>query len=356
MVIRILLITVLVIAPCQLLANDSLVVRVSGMADIVFSHSFDHPPNHQRAYTLQPSRNDEFGLMLGHIAITANSSRVRGRLAFQEGWFTRVNYTGADTSWRFIQEASAGVRIAEGLWLDAGILPSHIGYESMVARDNLVVSRCFGSDYTPYFETGASLTWSPSSDLAITAVVVNGWQEIVDINENLAFGSKVVFTPLPTFTVNWSTYVGNEQPRGAKPLTRFFNNFWIEWKPAPDVTIVGLADLCLQESASDNANKQWYLGFISAWAFLPDWRVALRAEHYADPDHIFVTTPTGYHFVASSASLNVDFRPDPAILLRGEIRSMWADNPLYPSFDGHSTSDTYVTFSTSIALGGFVTP
>lgn len=331
-------------------ANDSTSITVSAMADVVYSLSFNSPADHVRAYTTQPSRDREIGLMLGHLSVAASNENFRGRIAIQEGWFTRANYVGADSSWRNLQEASVGIRIAQGLWLDGGVMFSHIGYESMIARDNLTLGRSLTADYTPYYSTGLALAWSPIDELTITGLVLNGWQQIVDINGDLSLGTRVYWKPSSTVAVNWSTYYGNDQPNGAEALMRFHNNFYVEIKPTSDITAVALADFCMQEAPNGESTQQWYLGAIGAWAFAQDFRVALRAEHYEDPDHIFIVPLNGASFITTGLSANLDFRPTTATLLRCEIRTLLADDDVFPSEDGYSSSDTFVTFSTSIAF------
>ena len=342
----------LALATVHSAAEDSVVVSWSASTDIFLSSSFNKPSNHQRAYTTQPSRNNEIGLMLASIGLSVSGPNYRGRVALQEGWFARANYSGLDSSWRMLQEANVGVRVADGLWLDAGVMFSHIGYESMIGRNNLTLSRSFTADYTPYYSTGAALAWTVSDVVSVTGLVLNGWQQIVDINNDLAFGARVVVTPSSTLSFNWSTFVGNEQARGTASMVRFHNNFWVEWKATDRIIIVGLADVCLQDTPADTSTKQWYAGVTAAYSPSDQFRIATRVEHYNDPANMFIATPTRGPFQASAASLNLDYRPNDAVLVRGEIRTMIAGEKVFPSHDGLKSSDTYITVSTSIAFGG----
>lgn len=332
-------------------AEDSVNVSWSASADVFYSHSLNDPPDHQRAYTTQPARNAEFGLMLGYIGLAVSGPDYRGRVALQEGWFTRANYVGPDSAWRWIQEASAGLRITNGLWLDAGVMFSHIGYESMITRDNLTLSRSFTADYTPYYSTGASLAWSISDAITLTGLVLNGWQQIVDINDDLALGTRLLVKPSSELTLNWSTFLGNEQPRGMPALVRFHNNLWAEWKPSTAWTLVLMGDLCMQETATDASAQQWYAGVISSHVLSDAFRLTARVEHYNDAKNIFIATPAGTPFQATAASANLDYRPNSAFLIRCEVRTMMAADDVFPSNDGLRSNDTYITLSTSVAFG-----
>jgi len=70
-----------------------------------------------------------------------------------------------------LRETSVGVKLLQDVWLDAGVMFFHIGYESMIARDALVVSALFTTHFTPYYQTGASVTWQTSNAVTITALV-----------------------------------------------------------------------------------------------------------------------------------------------------------------------------------------
>lgn len=343
--------TCILIVTTRATAGDSVNVSWSASADVFYSYSLNEPPEHQRAYTTQPARNAEFGLMLGYIGLAVSGPDYRGRIALQEGWFTRANYAGADSTWRWLQEASAGLRITNGLWLDAGVMFSHIGYESMIGRDNLTLSRSFTADYTPYYSTGAALSWSISESVTVTGLVLNGWQQIVDVNDDLALGTRLLVKPSAELALNWSTFVGNEQPRGMPSLVRFHNNLWAEWKPSAPWTLVLMGDLCMQEAGADTSAQQWYAGVIASYALSDALRLTARVEHYNDPNNIFVATPTGASFEATAASANVDYRPNAAFLVRCEVRTMKAVDSVFPSRDGLRSSDTYVTLSTSVAFG-----
>ncbi|HLP29280.1 MAG TPA: porin [Candidatus Didemnitutus sp.] len=348
----IVLVACLALSVSSAMSADSVNVSWSASADVFYSYSLNRPPDHQRAYTTQPARNAEFGLMLGYIGLAASGPDYRGRVAIQEGWFTRANYTGADSSWRWLQEASAGLRIADGLWLDAGVMFSHIGYESMIGRDNLTLSRSFTADNTPYYSTGVALAWNITDDIAITGLVLNGWQQIVDINNDPAFGSKVLVKTSPDLTLNWSTFIGNEQPRGTAALLRFHNNLWAEWKPNSAWTVVFMGDVCTQETHVDTASIQWGAGITAAYTLTDKIRLATRVEHYSDAENIFIVTPNGLPFQTTAASLGFDYRPNAVVMVRGEIRTMMAKDNVFPSNDGLRSSDTYITLSTSVAFGG----
>ena len=334
----------------SIFARDSTVVTVHALLDAAYSSSFNAPPNHQRAFTLQPSRNNQLGLMQGIAGVELRNTHVRGKFAVQSGWFADVLWTGADTAVRWLSEAWAGVRLTEGIWLDAGVYPSHIGAESMIARDNLVLSRLYASDATPYVETGASLTWEESASTTIALHVLNGWQRITDNNDGIAVGTRITHRPTDNLAVTWSTFVGDEQPRGQEQQMRWYSNLWMSWTIAANTTLIAVADIGAQERTSNGYDVVWYLGAIAAYRISPAMQLAARIEHMNDQRNVLFTSASNKPFVSTSASGNIDVRIGGNLLLRGEGRILQAPYAMFPSRTGLRMNDVFVTLSASYAF------
>ena len=331
-------------------ARDSTVVTARVLFDAAYSTSFNAPANHQRAFTLQPSRNDQFGIMQGIAGVELRSTHVRGKVAAQTGWFADVLWTGADTAVRWLSEAWVGARLADGVWLDAGVYPSHIGAESMIARDNALLSRLYASDATPYAETGVSLTWEESSSTTVALHVLNGWQRIIDNNDGIAIGTRITHRPSDAVSITWSTFLGDEQPRGQEQQLRWYSNAWMSWNISDVTTLIAIADAGAQERASSQYDIVWYLGAIAAVRISPALRVAARLEHMNDEHNVLIPTPTQQPFISTSASINADYAIGESLLLRAEGRILQAPYAMFPSRTGLRMQDAFVTFSASYAF------
>ena len=298
-----------------------------GGASLAYSASANGIAAGRRAYTLQPSVNGRLGVMQMDLGVRYKSRWLQASLVGQQGWFADANYLGDDYAYRYLQQAWAGVDVSSDIFLRAGVMPSHIGYESINERENLVVSRLFCSDATPYYETGVALQWRPTDQLTLEGLVLNGWQRIVAINDDLAWGSRIVWRPDSTLTLNWSTFYGNvlssrtsPQPSTARIGWRFYSNVWAEWKPAADLTVVGIVDNGHQAISADSAASTFSIAAIVAYRLHPQWRVAARAEHYSDPASVIVQSVSGRGFTASSVSANIDWMITGTTQLRAEVR------------------------------------
>ena len=73
--------------------------------------------------------------------------------------------TGSATSkeiWRSVYQASISwtAPIGSGLLLEAGIYPSHIGYESFFSRDNWNYTRGWMGEFSPYYQVGVKASYA----------------------------------------------------------------------------------------------------------------------------------------------------------------------------------------------------
>ena len=91
-------------------------------------------------FTTQPARHNEFNVNLAFVEAKLDGPRIRGRLALQAGTSVQSNYSGEPTRGqvsgpslaRHLQEAFAGAKLGDNVWVDGGIFYSHMGMEGWV--------------------------------------------------------------------------------------------------------------------------------------------------------------------------------------------------------------------------------
>lgn len=95
-------------------------------------------------------KNNDLSLNLAFIKGSYATHNARANLAFAAGSYVRANYAAEPEILRHLYEANAGIKLAgkNNLWLDVGVFPSHIGFESPVRRDNWTLTRGIGADNT----------------------------------------------------------------------------------------------------------------------------------------------------------------------------------------------------------------
>lgn len=317
-----------------------------------YGYDFSEPVGQDRLYTTQAYRHNEFNLNWGFLQADYATHNVRATLALHTGTYVQANYADEPNELtRLIGQANAGVRLAEGVWLDAGILPSHIGYESTFSGDNEIYTRALMAENSPYFETGAQLTAAVSDKVTLTFLVLNGWQNIQETNDAKSLGFGISYTPTEQLELSYNNYYGNEAPEGVEAKRRFFNNMNASYTFSDRFSMGASADYGRQELFNSDGKGSWYAGMLIARYRLSNrFALAGRVEHYNDENQIIVQTGTSNGFQTSSASLNFDYIPAPNFLWRLEARGYDATDKIFYGEEGRGNNNLLLVTSFSIKL------
>ena len=334
-------------------------ITFGGFVDSYYAFDFNRPRNFDRAYTTQPARHNEFNVNLAFVEAKLEAPGIRGRLAFQTGASVQLNYageprngnvSGPDLS-RLIQEAVVGVNVANNLWVDGGIFLSHIGMEGFVSRDNMIYTRSLVADYSPYYESGAKLTWQATPTLLAQFLVVNGWQTISESNSAKSIGVHVDYAPSRNMTLSYFNYLGDEAPDSAKHSQyRFYNGIGVKSTLTTQFQLLAEADYGSQGHGNGFGNSAWYGGMIAGrYQVTPTTAIVGRVERYADREQVIVVTGVTDGLQATGASIGLDINPQSRVLWRTELRGLHGEHAVFPQHTGGpSKSDAFVV--TSLAL------
>jgi len=329
-------------------------VTFGAFIDAYYAYDFERPITRDRAYTTQPARHNEFNINLAFVEARISGERVRGRLALQTGTSVYLNYA-AEASNRelaqLLQEGVAGFRLADNLWIDAGIYLSHIGLEAWISRDNWTYTRSLCSDFSPYYQTGVKATWRTSPKLTLQLHILNGWQNIAETNDDKALGLQAAFTPSEKFSLTYSNFLGNEQSDSLASRTRFFNDVVLKFFLSPSFQIAGVFDLGLEEKPAGSGNSTWYaamlLGKLQATSLLA---LTGRVEYYGDKKQVIVKTGTPEGFETYGGSITVDVAIASNLLWRLEGRLLSSTGEIYPTHDSGKLSERNGLVVTALAL------
>ena len=335
----------------QAVAQDSARTTVGGFVDAYFAYSLQSHPYQMRSYTTQPLRHDEFNLNLGFVEVKHQSDFVRGRFALQTGTYVESNLAAEPDLLKLILEASVGTRIGQNVWIDLGIFPSHIGFEGIVSKDNWTYSRSLVADYSPYYEAGLSATWTISGKVSLRGLVLNGWQNINETNKDKALGTQLQYKPSEDVLLNWSSFVGNEQPDSAASQPRIFNDLYAVWTLSPTWNLAIVLDFGFQKEASGSSYDPWHGSSVMVKHLLDDqWAIAGRVEYFSDEHGILIPTGTPDNFQTISTSLNIDYAPAANVVWRIEGRLFDSRDPIYPSITGVEKTDGFIAVSAALSI------
>ncbi len=300
------------------------------------------------------SRKDRLGVNQALLDVKFATTQIRGALGVQAGTYVQKNYSIENNAVKHLYEAQLGFKpVADSnVWLDAGIFASHIGLESAISKDNLTLTRSIMADNTPYYEAGAKITWDASKQWSYCLCLLQGWQQIGSKNPNKAIGTQVQFKPNDALVFNSSTYFGQSPNSPGARLGRYFHDFYVTWQATKEWSFALMADVGADErSARDRSLLGWASATAFAkWQIAPLWALAGRVEHYRDPHGITIYTGTRENFLATGGSLNLDYQPDPHLLLRFEVRTLGTQHAIFVERTGLSDSNSYATASVTLTL------
>lgn len=337
--------------------DDSSTITFSAYIEAYHSFDFGRPENHQRPpFLYNFNRHQEFNINLGLLRASYTNERTRATLSAAFGTYMNANYANEPGVLRNVFEANAGYRVSRNrnLWFDIGILPSHIGFESAIGKDNWTLSRSLVAENTPYFETGARVSYgSPDEKWMLAALILNGWQRITrqDGNSAPAFGTQVSYRPTSKLAINYSTFVGSEQPDSLRRW-RYHQNLYgiIQLTEQLGLTVGFDLGLEQREKRSQVLNK--WMAPVAILRFKPNdrWAIALRGEYIRDRNGIIFYSPLPNRFSVSGSSVNVDYAPIANILLRLEGRYFHSRDLLFDREGQASPDNTAINFSTAFSF------
>ncbi len=326
-------------APLGAQASDTtLKVTFGAFVDAYYAYDAGRPPTFDRAYTTQAARANEFNVNLAHVEALFTGPRLRGRLALQAGTSVQSNYaaeptTGAisgPTLARHLQEAYAGYRLTDRLWVDAGIFFSSMGAEGWISSDNLTYTRSLVADYSPYYSTGVRAVLQATPRLTARLDLVNGWQNISETNTDKAVGTRLDLTVAEGLTLSHYAYAGGEV--GGR--LRLFTGVSLLGRVSPRLRLEAELDAGRQDRAVDSGADRWVGGVLAArWALTDHVAMVVRGEFYRDPEQVLIVTGGPDGFKATGGSLGLDVSPDGRFTWRTELRALGADAALFTDRD-----------------------
>ncbi|HLA69805.1 MAG TPA: porin [Bacteroidota bacterium] len=348
---RCLLLFVVGLAPLSVVAQEQPKTTVSGFVDVYYCYDFSRPLSRDRSFTTQPMRHNEFTLNLGMIDVKYQAVNIRGRFAFQTGTYVQSNLAAEPSLLKNVLEASVGSQIGTNIWADLGIFPSHIGFEGIVSKDNWNYSRSLLADYSPYYESGISVTVSLSDQLTLRGLLLNGWQNIAETNDSKAFGTQIQYKPSGSLLANWSTFAGNEQPDTSSSRLRFFNDFFAVVTLSDSWSLAVVFDFGMQKKAAGGSYDSWNTSSIMVKHSIDErWAIGGRVEHFIDKHGSIVPTGTPNNFQTTGASINIDYAPVSNLVWRVEARIFSSKDAVYPARTGLKSADGFLTVSAAVSL------
>jgi len=329
----------------------------SGYVETYYSYDFGKPDDHVRpGFFYSHNKHNELNLNLGFAKVNYAKENIRGNFALMVGTYAQYNLAAEQDLSKNIFEANVGVKISKthNLWVDAGIMPSHIGFESAIGKDCANVTRSILADNSPYYETGAKIGYTSKSEKwYLAAMYLNGWQRIQKINGNHtpAFGTQITYKPNAKTTLNWSTYAGNEQPDTIRKW-RYFNNFYGQFKLSDKTNLTAGFDIGSQQSAHKSDKYDTWFSPVVILQYKPTSKIQLaaRGEYYDDEKGVIIASGTPNGFKTYGFSANFDYLIAENVMFRLEARNLSSKDEVFMKSGNPTNTNTFLTTSLAISF------
>ena len=207
-------------------------------------------------------------------------------------------------------EASVGLKLGKNkdCWFDFGVIGSPYTNESYLSKDHLVYSRSFAAENVPYYLSGGRLTLPLNSKTNLYLYILNGWQQIMNQNKHMSFGSQLEYRPDAKNLLNWNTYVGDEKSLSNPNFgMRYFSDFYWIYDSGKKFSSTACAYIGMQEKG--NAKYLWWqANYTMKYAFTKKFSLSGRVEYFNDRSSVMlsnITSISGFSSFGSSLCFNV---------------------------------------------------
>jgi hypothetical protein len=332
-------------------------IKVSGYLETYFAYDFNKPADNNRpGFIYSHNRHNEMNLNLGFIKGNYENGVIRANLALMAGTYANANLAAEPGVLKNIFEANAGVKLSKSanLWLDAGIFSSHIGFESAISKDCWVLTRNISSENTPYYESGAKITYGTNDGkFTATGSYLNGWQRMARQNGNSqpAGGLQLTWKPTGKITVNYSNFLGTEGADSVR-VRRFYHNVYGIFQVTDQFGLTVGFDYGTQQKTkgSNDKNEVFSPVAIVQYKYSKKWAMAGRVEYYEDKNGVFIATGTPNGFKTTGYSLNIDYAPVSNAVLRLEGKMYSSKDKIFVRSENPVDNNAALTASIAVSF------
>lgn len=326
-------------------------VSIEGYIDAYYAYDFNKPSSGNRPYFVSMSRHNEITINLAFIGIRYTSSRIRGSFIPGVGTYMNANYANEPAGLKNIVEAYGGVRLWQNknIWMDVGVFGSPYTNESAISKDHLAYTRSFAPEYVPYYLSGVKFSAPLSTKLNAYLYLLNGWQQIQDMNPNKSIGTQLEYRPTDYLLINWNTYIGNERSQQYTNFgTRYFTDlFFIYTKGKWSATSCYYIGIQERDNAANG--RWWQANIIGRYNMTEKISVTGRVEYFNDADEVMINPVTNANgFNSFSSSLGVNLKLSDNILIRAEGRTFKSSKDVYERNGGAVSNSNLITSNVTL--------
>jgi len=296
-------------------------ITFNAFVSLGYNYNFNQPQDQINGLRIFDDLMNNFNLVVGELVIQKPISKI-GEAGFRIDLEVGTSIppkeqsvglnigNGADLQQMYVSYIA---NVGSGLRLDFGKFITPLGYEVIEGYDgyNDSYSRSLLFNYAiPLTHTGAKASYVINSKASVYALLVNGWDQALDLNASKTFGVGTTITPSSALTI-YANYMGGPELEDDNHNIRHVVDASVVYKANDNVLFALNGDYGVEGGTSEvdpGESAKWY--GAAAYARLGSVNsgyVGLRAESFNDQggtrmipgtqlfDSEFTITPT-YNF------------------------------------------------------------
>lgn len=314
-------------AVAQESAKDSVPpVTIGGFVDTYFSWNFARPQGHTNRLRNFDLTENQFVVSVAEVDFQKTASPIGFRIEASVGSAPDVIHSGSSESLKFVQQAylTAVLPIGAGLTVDAGKFVTHMGFETIKAKDNFNYSRSFLFAWAiPYYHLGVRASYPLRDNLAITLHLCNGWNHVT-ANSGKTLGATFSYTPTPSLSLVANWIGGPEQPDSVGSEFRHVFEGILTLQ-ATDQLALGMDGMYGTESSAGGTPTWKGVALYGRYGLSANSFLSARAEVYSDPQGF----TTGLAQDLKEVTLTYEYRFLANLMARAEYRYDWSTSTAF---------------------------
>jgi hypothetical protein len=272
------------------------------------------------------AHNRELQHNLIYADLKWESKRYRIHAVPAVGTFMEQNSVSEKGIFKNVLEANAGFKLSrsKNIWIDAGVLGSPYTNENPYSQEHLTLTRTLAAEYVPYYLAGARASWQINSRWKTCLFLLNGWQQINDINDKKSLGTQVEYKPSDRDLINWNTYIGQEgfSDQLNYGMRYFTDVFWTHGF-TKKISFSSCTYVGIQKNSHKESSFWWQTNGTIRYSLKKYGSISGRMEYFYDP-HNAVVAPqiSGIGFQCFAYSVGYSYHLLKSMLLRVEYRRL----------------------------------
>jgi hypothetical protein len=265
-------------------SNDHTITLSTYVDGYYAGYNTDGDPNSFRPYITVGARGNSIGVNVAQMGVNYAHKNIRSNIVLHYGDIPQATWS---SNYNHIQEGNVGIKLADGVWFDAGAFATHIGTESFLPKNNMLSSTAFKTYNEPFYQTGAKLTYDKPDNLELQFWILNGYNSFVDNNKSKSVGFLLSYSLSDITSITYTNLLGREDETGSDDnQNRFYQNVYVNTSWQDKVFVTAGFDMGTQTNSNlQNPNDAalMYAGLVTArYQFNPKWSLTARGEVFND--------------------------------------------------------------------------